>query len=126
MYQGRPRGTRVESEVKLWDVASGEELGGPAPPWFDDEVMAFGPDGKTVAAPAPAPVGTIRLRDAATGQSRGELRVSRERATALAFGPDGRLFTGYPDATILAWDPRAVGRPPAGIDQRPGRRAPGR
>ena len=31
--------------------------------------------------------------------------------TALAFGPDGRLFSGSPDATVLAWDPRAA-KPP--------------
>ncbi|HEX4610412.1 MAG TPA: sigma-70 family RNA polymerase sigma factor, partial [Urbifossiella sp.] len=49
MYQGSTRGLQVESEVKLWDVASGKELAGPTPPWFDPEVMAFTPDGKAMA-----------------------------------------------------------------------------
>ena len=102
-YQGEMRGLSVESEVKLWDIASGKERDDPRPHWSDVEVMAFGPDGKTVAAPTPDGR-VIQFRDAATGQVRGEFRGPRDRVTALAFGPDGRLFTGSLDATVLAWD----------------------
>ncbi len=113
LYQGEMRGSFVESEVKLWDIATGKELGGPMPPWFSPEVVAYAPDGKTMAV-APAPFGmTIQFLDVATGRVRGEFRGPRERVTALAFGPDGRLFTGSLDGTVLAWDPRAVGFPPA-------------
>ena len=117
-YQGEMRGLRVESEVKLWDIATGKERDDPRPYWFDLEVMAFGPDGKTVAAPTPDGK-VIQFRDAATGQVRGEFRGPRDRVTALAFGPDGRLFTGSLDGTVLAWDlagRRAV-RPPAGSER---------
>ena len=113
MYQGQTRGLRVESEVKLWDVASGKELAARSPPWFDPEVMAFSPDGKTMAVALPAFGTTIEFRDVATGQLRGEFKGPRDRVTALAFGPDGQLFSGTPDATVLAWDPRAVNLPPA-------------
>ena len=99
--------------MKLWDIASGKEVADDPPPhWSDVEVMTFGPDGKTIAVATPDGR-TIQFRDAATGQVRGEFRGPRDRVTALAFGPDGRLFTGSLDATVLAWDPRAVGRPPA-------------
>ncbi len=110
-YQGETRGLHVESYVKLWDVASAKELDGPPPHWFDDEVMAFGPDAETIAVPTPD--GTVQFRDAATGRVRGEFRGPRGPVAALAFGPDGRLFTGNQDATVLAWDPRAANRPPA-------------
>src|SRR5262249_3673808 len=72
------------------------------------EVLAFGPDGATVVTPAAD--GLVEFRDATTGQLRGEFRGPLGRPTALALGPDGRLFTGTPDATVLAWDPRAAGR----------------
>ena len=97
--------------VKLWDIATGKELDGQPGHWYDDEVMAFGPDGKTVAVATPDGT-TIQFRDAATWQVRGEFRGSRDRVTALAFGPDGRLFSGTLDGTVLAWDPRAA-NPPA-------------
>ena len=101
----------VESEVKLWDVATGKEVAGPPPPWFDPAVMAVAPDGKTKAVATPG--GTIQFQDVATGRVRGEFRGPPEPVTALAIGPDGRLFTGTPDGTVLAWDPRAVKPPPA-------------
>src|SRR5207244_2274904 len=33
-------------------------------------------------------------------------RGHRDRVTALAFGPDGRLFTGGLDTVVLGWDVR--------------------
>jgi WD40 repeat protein len=111
-YQGETRGELVESEVKLWDVASGKEVAGPPPHWFNPEVMAVAPDGKAMAV-APPPFGmTVQFQDVATGQVRGEFRGPRDRVTALAFGPDGQLFTGALDGTVLAWPPRAA-NPPA-------------
>jgi RNA polymerase sigma factor (sigma-70 family) len=110
MYRGQERGLRVETQVKLWEVASGKELDGPAPPWFDPDVMTFSPDGKTMAVATAD--GKIEFRDAATGELRGEFPGPRDRVTALAFGPDGQLFTGFADATVLAWTSK-VGKPPA-------------
>jgi WD40 repeat protein len=111
MYQEQTSSINDRTAVKLWGIATGKELDGRPAPWFDDEVMAFGPDGKTIAAPTDE--GTIVFRDAATGRVRGEFHGPRGRVTALAFGLDGRLFTGSLDATVLAWDPRAADGPPA-------------
>ncbi len=110
-YQGEVIGLSVRSILKLWDVASGTELGGPPPHWSDVEVLAFAPDGKTIAAATPE--GPIEIRDAATGQVRGQITDPGGRVMALAFGADGRLFSGSLDTTVLAWDPRAVTAPPA-------------
>jgi WD40 repeat protein len=84
----------------------------PPPHRADVEVLAFALDGKTIAAATPDG-GLVQLRDATTGQVLGELRGPRDRVTALVFGPDGRLFTGSPDATVRARDPPASDRPPA-------------
>ncbi len=96
-------------ETKLWDVASAQEIDEPPPHWVNVEVMAFAPDGKTVAVATPD--ATIQFRDAVTGKVRDTFRGSPGRVTALAFGPDGQLFSGSLDATVLAWDLRAV-KPP--------------
>jgi WD40 repeat protein len=96
--------------VKSWDIASGKELDERPPHWFGDDVIAFSPDGKTVAVAAYDR--TIQVRDAATGRVLGQIGGLSERATALAIGPDGRLYSGSLDGTVLAWDPRAA-RPPA-------------
>jgi len=112
MYQGRARGARVESDVKLWDVATGKEVAGPTPPWFGPQVVSFTLDGKTMAVAVPPSGTTFEFRDTATGRMRGEFRVPPTvEVTAVALGPDGRVFTGGPDGTVLAWDPRAV-KPP--------------
>jgi hypothetical protein len=94
-------------------VATGEEVGGPTPPWFDPEVMAVAPDGRTMAVVVPPFGTTVEFREVATGRVRGAFRGPPGRVTAVGFDPDGRLFTGTPDGTVLAWDPRAVKLPPA-------------
>jgi WD40 repeat protein len=107
-YQLVPRGFDIngviKSEVKLWDVATGKEVAGPTPRWFDPGVMAVALDGKTLAVPTTDRTGTILFQDVATGQVRGQFRGPPD-LTAVALGPDGRLFTGSLDGTILAWDP---------------------
>jgi WD40 repeat protein len=119
LYQEVPRGLvppgkPVKKEVKLWDVATGKEVAGPTPPWFDPQVASFTPDGKTMAVAVPQSGTTFEFRDTATGRVRGEFRVPpTAEVTALTLGPDGRVFTGGPDGTVLAWDPRAVKPPPA-------------
>jgi RNA polymerase sigma factor (sigma-70 family) len=107
MYQGQSRGLLVESAVKLWDIATGKEVAGLKPHWFVPEVMAIAPDGKTMAV-APPPFGTsIQFHWVATGEMWG-YRGPCERATAVAFGPDGQLFTGTQDGTVLAWEKPAT------------------
>ena len=56
--------------------------------------------------------GTIRLYDTAKWGVTGEFPGPRDRVTTLAFGPDGRLYSGSVTATVLAWDHRAA-KPPA-------------
>jgi hypothetical protein len=71
---------------------------------------AFAPNGRTLATASAD--GIVRLWETATWTVRTEFRGHRDRVTALAFGPDGRLFTGGLDTVVLGWDvrpaPRAV------------------
>jgi WD40 repeat protein len=53
------------------------------------------------------------LWDAATWKVTGEFRGPRARVMVLTFGPDGQLFSGSLDTTVMAWDVRKAKRPPA-------------
>jgi WD40 repeat protein len=93
------------NQVFVWDVASGKRVT-PLPEGLPTgaTAAAFAPDGRTFATASPD--GTIRLWEVATWSVRAEFRGHRDRVTALAFTPDGRLLSGGLDTTVLAWDPR--------------------
>ena len=89
-------------QMKLWDLATGEErltLEGHAD-WVG--CAAFSPDGKTLASGSPDE--TVRLWDLAAGT----LRTTLEHGGwvwSLAFSPDGRtLASGGRDGTVKLWD----------------------
>ncbi len=104
-----PLGRSRMDHVYVWDAATGRAVAtlaaGPRPGAAN---AAFAPDGRTLATASAD--GTIRLWEVATWKVRAEFRGHRDRVTALAFGPDGRLFTGGLDTVVLGWDVR----PPRG------------
>jgi RNA polymerase sigma factor (sigma-70 family) len=104
-----PFGSSTTDRVAVWDVATGRAVrtltsGRP----IGAGSAAFAPDGRTLATASAN--GLIRLWEVATWTVRAEFRGHRDRITALAFGPDGRLFTGGLDTVVLGWDVR----PPRG------------
>jgi RNA polymerase sigma factor (sigma-70 family) len=104
------RGARSPMDATfVWEVATGTMVSG-LPEGFRSGAgsVAFSPDGRTLAT---ASEGIIRLWEVASWQVRAEFRGHRDRVTVLRFGPDGRLFSGSLDSTVLAWDtrPRAAG-----------------
>ncbi|HKI30523.1 MAG TPA: hypothetical protein VKA46_01430 [Gemmataceae bacterium] len=98
-----PFGRSRMDHVYVWDAATGRAVAtlaaGPRPGAAN---AAFAPDGRTLATASAD--GTIRLWEVATWKVRAEFRGHRDRVTALAFGPDGRLFTGGLDTVVLGWD----------------------
>jgi RNA polymerase sigma factor (sigma-70 family) len=104
-----PLGSSIMDHVYVWDAATGRAI--PTLPSglpIGAGSAAFAPDGRTLATASAD--GVVRLWEMATWKVRAEFRGHRDRVTSLAFGPDGRLFTGGLDTTVLGWDVR----PPRG------------
>lgn len=100
-----PFGRSRMDHVYVWDAATGRPVAAlSAGSRSGAANAAFAPDGRTLATASAD--GVIRLWEVATWKQRTEFRGHRDRVTALAFGPDGRLFTGGLDAVVLGWDVR--------------------
>ena len=88
--------------------------------------VTFSPDGRTIASGAWDR--EIRLRDAATGETRAVLRGNEHYVADLAFSPDNRwLVSRSGDQTIRVWEvatgkPRGPATPSGGLCGRPARR----
>jgi hypothetical protein len=97
------------NHVHVWDVATGQAVPGVSSGLpIGAASAAFAPDGRTLATASAD--GVVRLWEVATWKVRAEFHGHRDRVTALAFGSDGRLFTGGLDTVVLGWDVR----PPQG------------
>ena len=105
-----------EGTVRLWDVATGEQLGSPIQARKETDYVwrvALTPDGATVAAVSD---GSIGLWDVKTHELIGRLPTGEAKEVyAIALSPDGRtLATGGEDRLVRLWDlatRRAIGQP---------------
>jgi WD40 repeat protein/serine/threonine protein kinase len=95
----------VSTEVKVWDVPAGKELGS-----FQDAdgawQVSFSPDGKRVLSAA----GHARVCDAKTGKELFRLKGPGAGFSFVGFSPDGRLLVTA-EATsrvprLTLWDPQ--------------------
>jgi WD40 repeat protein len=93
-----------DGHVKVWDVASGEELqdlGGQQTPV---KAVAFDPDGKILAS-----VGedsNILLWEISTGTLIHTLDRGSYSINALSFSPTGKLYVGDEGNEVSVWDGR--------------------
>jgi RNA polymerase sigma factor (sigma-70 family) len=106
-----------ERKIRLWDVATGEELGGLADQDLSSRFVGrapfvFSPDGRLLAGIGRD--GVIELWEVLTGKLRRRFRGHQSTMGPLAFSPDGKtLLSGSDDTTVLIWDVarRQEGRP---------------
>jgi len=92
-----------DNTIKLWDVATGQELRTLTGHARQVSSVAFSSDGRTLASGSADK--TIKLWDAATGQELRTLAGHADEVDSVAFSPDGRtLASGSADKTIKLWD----------------------
>jgi RNA polymerase sigma factor (sigma-70 family) len=85
-----------------WDVSTGKETMEPKLPLGRVSVLAFSPDGSTMATSWHQ---VVQLWDAATGKQRWLGGGHQESVHAVAISPDDRFFaTGGGDNVIRLWD----------------------
>jgi WD40 repeat protein len=91
-----------DGTVKMWDVATSQEVRTLTGHTGVVSGVAFSPDGKLASAGQDR---TVRLWDAETGRQIRTLQGHTSSVLAVAFSPDGRqLASGSEDQTVKLWD----------------------
>jgi WD40 repeat protein len=92
----------MDKIVRLWDVASGKQLGVLQGHTDQLDALAWSPDGRTLASSSADR--TVRLWDPASGKLLTTLKDHTAEATGLAWSPDGKqLASAGGDNTILIY-----------------------
>jgi WD40 repeat protein len=93
----------AESDIRLWDVATGKQSGQLEGHGSWVSSLVFWPDGKRLASSCADQ--TIRIWDVTSQKVVDVLRGHRQEVWRLAFLPDQRtLVSGAKDGTVCVWD----------------------
>jgi WD40 repeat protein/tRNA A-37 threonylcarbamoyl transferase component Bud32 len=99
-----------DGAVKLWDLATRQEVRSWQVAKGSVFAVAISPDGRSLAAASgallfPAQAGEIKVWDVDSGEERQVLRGHQGGVSCLAYSPDGRyLASGSGDRTVKVWD----------------------
>ncbi len=97
-----------DKTIKLWDVASGQELRTLSGHTGGVSAVVFTPDGRIVASGSYDK--TIKLWDVASGRELRTLRGHRNTIANIRFSPDGRsVASSSYDGTVRLWE-TAIGK----------------
>ena len=94
-----------DNTIKLWSVATGQEISTLNGHTDRVNVLAISPDGGTLVSGSDDK--TVKLWNLATGREIGSLEGQTNSVHALAFSPDGTMLAdGSDDNTIKVWNLR--------------------
>jgi WD40 repeat protein len=111
---GRLVATQVDDETFVFDASTGQQLA--ALKKNKARLLAFSPDGRTLATAGGGSQATAKLWDAATGQLKLALPKPDDEIHSIEFSPDGRLLLSTSDRGVRLWD-AATGAPLAALDR---------
>jgi WD domain, G-beta repeat len=106
--QFSPDGQRVvtasrDKTARVWDAATGKQIGEPMKHEGEVNSAQFSPDGQRVVTASSDK--TARVWDAATGKQIGEPMKHEDEVLSAQFSPDGqRVVTASADKTAQVWD----------------------
>jgi WD40 repeat protein len=100
-------GAAFDKTIRLWDVATGKELGVLPKQAHIVATLAFSPDGQTLASGDRC--GGVTLWDRTTGDvhamlETAENKVFMNEVTALVFSPDGQTLAVAVERTVRLWE----------------------
>ncbi|MFM6131974.1 MAG: tetratricopeptide repeat protein [Sphaerospermopsis kisseleviana] len=92
-----------DKTIKLWNIATGEEIQTLTGHSGSIRTISFSPDGKILASGSSDK--TIKLWDIATGEEIQTLTGHSDWIRTISFSPDGKtLASGSDDKTVKLWD----------------------
>jgi hypothetical protein len=103
------RVVKLSPGIRLWELASGEEVAALEGHEASTHGLAFSPDGKLLASCSGGSRmiddPTVRVWDLTTGRERRRFEGHRGAVNTVVFTPDGRsVVSGSEDATAMIWD----------------------
>lgn len=87
--------------VRVWDMASGNQVAALTGHRHPINALAYAPDGKRIVTASTG--GDVRVWDRSSGGNR-VLRADGYAVYAVAFAPDGTLATAGKDRVVTLWD----------------------
>jgi WD40 repeat protein/serine/threonine protein kinase len=106
---GQWKWTGSNGEVKIWDVATGQEVRSLRGHVGGAFAVAFAPDGRRLASGGVEDA-LVKLWDPETGREVLTLRGHSDGVLGVVFSPDGRhLYSASGDHTVRVWDGTPLG-----------------